>query len=94
MPGNILTFDLALAVRKQAAVEKDRITAILGAIDELKASEGALKDDTLSEAGECLALDRLTEAENKLLALIVDPGFARYQQALQRCLSEFVEGAA
>ena len=94
MPGDLVTLDLGAAVRKQAAVERDRIASILAAIDELKAAELSVRDDGLSEAGEHLALTRLTKAEDALLALVLDPGFARYQLALQNCLSGFVAGAA
>lgn len=92
MPGDLLTFDLAAAVRKQVAVECDRIVAILAAIDRAKAAAVTAQDDTLSEAGEHLALTRLTKAEDALLALILDPGFARYQRALRGCLTGFLEG--
>lgn len=94
MPGDLVTFDYGAAVRKQAAVERDRISAILAARDDVQAASLALMDDTLSEAGEHLALARLNEAEEALLKLVLDPGFARYQRALQGCLTGFVEGAA
>lgn len=94
MPGDLVTFDLAAAVRQEAAVERNRIDAILAAIDEFRAAEAAVQDDTLSEAGEYLAMTRLTEAADKLLEIILDPGFARYQRALQECLARFVESAA
>lgn len=94
MMGDLRTFDLSAAIRKQAAVERDRITAILAAIDELRAADVAVQDDTLSEAGEHLAMARLTDAEDKLLEIILDPGFARYQRELQKCLAGFVEIAA
>lgn len=94
MAGDLVTFDLSAAIRKQAAVERDRIAMILVAIDELKAADLAVKDDALSEAGEFLALERLTTAEDRLLAIILDPGFARYQRELQKCLTGFVAGAA
>lgn len=93
MAGDLMTFDLGAAIRKQAVVERDRIAMILVAIDELKAADLAVKDDTLSEAGEFLALERLTTAEDKLLAIILDPGFARYQRELQKCLTGFVKEA-
>lgn len=94
MPGDIMPFDMTAAVLRQAKIERDRITAILAAIDELKAADAALKVDGLSEAGEYLALNRCTDAEDKLLELILDPGFARYQRSLQGCLTGFLEGAA
>lgn len=94
MPGELLSFDLGSAVRKQAAVERDRITSILAAVDEVRTAQLDAQKDGLSEAGEHLALERLTDAEEKLLGLILDPGFARYQRALQGCLTGFVEGAA
>lgn len=94
MPGDLVTFDLSAAIKKQAAVERDRIIAILAAIDERHMAGIAVQDETLSEAGEYLAVKRLTEAEEKLLGLILDPGFARYQRELQKCLAGFVEGAA
>lgn len=94
MPGDLVTFDLGAAIRKQAAVERDRIAAILAAIDELRAADAAVQDDSLSEAGEYLAMTRLTDAEDKLLEIILDPGFVRYQRELQKCLAGFVEGAA
>jgi hypothetical protein len=94
MPGELLTFDMSAAIKKQAAVERDRIAAILAAIDELRAADIAVQDDALSEAGEHLALTRLTDAEDKLLEIILDPGFARYQRELQKCLAGFVGDAA
>lgn len=94
MPGDIVNFDLGAAVRKQAAVERDRIIAILAAIDELRAADTAAQDDTLSEAGEFLAMNRLTDAEDKLLELILDPGFASYQRHLLTSLASFAGGAA
>ena len=94
MPGDLVTFDLSAAIKKQAEVERDRIGSILAAIAELRAADVAVQDDGLSEAGEFLALTRLTEAEDKLLEIILDPGFARYQRELQKCLAGFVEDAA
>lgn len=94
MAGDLVTFDLGAAIRKQAAVERDRITSILTAIDELKCAYLAVRDDRLSEAGEFLAMTRMTEAEEKLLEIILEPGFARYQRELQKCLAGFVQGAA
>lgn len=94
MPGELVTFDLSAVIKKQAAVERDRIASILAAIEELRAADIAVQDDTLSAAGEYLAMNRLTEAEDKLLELILDPGFARYQRELQKCLAGFVESAA
>lgn len=94
MPGDLLAFDLSAAIKKQAAVERDRIASILAAIDELKAADVAVQAEDLSEAGEYLAMTRLTDAEDKLLEIILDPGFARYQRELQKCLAGFVEDAA
>lgn len=94
MAGDLVTFDLAAAIKKQAAVERDRIATILDAIEEVKLAYLAVRDDTLSEAGEYLAMKRMTDAEEKLIGLILDPGFARYQRELRNCLSGFVAGAA
>lgn len=94
MPGELLTFDLTAAIKKQAAVERDRIGSILAAIDELRAADTAVQAEGLSEAGEYLAMNRLTVAEDKLLEIILDPGFARYQRELQKCLAGFVGDAA
>lgn len=94
MPGELLTFDLTAAIKKQAAVERDRIGSILAAIDELRAADTAVQAEDLSEAGEYLAMNRLTVAEDKLLEIILDPGFARYQRELQKCLAGFVGDAA
>lgn len=94
MPGELLTFDLSAAIKKQAAVERDRIGSILAAIDELRAADTAVQAEDLSEAGEYLAMNRLTVAEDKLLEIILDPGFARYQRELQKCLAGFVGDAA
>jgi hypothetical protein len=94
MPGDLHTFDPGVAVRKQAVVERDRIASILAAIDEVRSAYLEARRNDLSEAGEHLALERMTDSEDKLLQLILDPGFARYQRALQGCLTGFVEGAA
>lgn len=94
MPGDLLAFDLSAAIKKQAAVERDRIASILAAIAELKAADVAVQAEDLSEAGEYLAMTRLTAAGDKLLEIILDPGFARYQRELQKCLAGFVEDAA
>ena len=94
MPGELLTFDLSATIKKQAAVERDRIGSILAAIDELRAADTAVQAEDLSEAGEYLAMNRLTVAEDKLLEIILDPGFARYQRELQKCLAGFVGDAA
>ena len=94
MPGDLVTIDVASVVRKQAVIERDRIIAILGAIDEVRLAYLEGRKDNLTEAGEHLALERMTDAEEKLLGLILDPGFARYQRALQGCLTGFVEGTA
>lgn len=94
MAGDLVTFDLSAAVRKQAAIERDRIVAILAAIDELKEADLAVKDDTLSEAGEYFALERLTKAEDALMELVTQPGYVVYQKCLLQCLSDFAAGAA
>jgi|GEM_PF-5719145 len=94
MLGELVAFDMSAVIKKQAAVERDRIMSILAAIDERHAAGIAVQDETLSEAGEYLALKRLTDAEDKLLKLVLDPGFARYQRELKKCLADFVEGAA
>ena len=94
MAGDLVAFDVAAAIKKQAAVERDRIISILAAIDELKAATLSAEDQTLSEAEVYLAMSHLTDAEDKLLDLVLDPGFARYQRELRNCLSGFVSGAA
>lgn len=94
MAGDLVTFDLGAAIRARAAEERDRIVAILAAIDELKAADVAAKDDTLSEAGEYFALERLTAAEDRLMELVTQPGYVAYQKSLLQCLSECAAGAA
>lgn len=94
MGGDVVSFDRGASVRRMAAVERDRIGAILAAIDEVQAARVALMDDTLSEAGEYLALKRLTAAEEGLVTLVVDPGFRRYHQYLLKGLTDFAAGGA
>lgn len=92
MAGDLVHFDLAAAVRKSAAVERDRISAILAAIQDVRAASAALQDDRLSEAGEHLALERLDRAEERLLGLILEPGFGIYQRHLLAGLTDFAAG--
>ena len=92
MAGDLVHFDLGAAVRKKAAVERDRISAILTAITEVRAANTDLRNDRLSEAGEHLAMERLDAAETKLLGLILEPGFEIYQRHLLAGLTDFAAG--
>lgn len=94
MTGNIVTFDVGASIKKQAALELERITTILEAIKELRAADAAAKADGLSEAGEYLALTRLTEAEDRVLKLISQPGFEICQRHLLAGLANVASGAA
>lgn len=94
MAGDLVSFDLALEVKKQAAIERDRIAKILAAIDEVAQATAAAQAEGLSEAGETLAVDRMIAAETELLKLVLDPGFAAYAQHLLRGLTSFAGGAA
>lgn len=89
MAGDLVHFDLGAAIRKTAAVERDRIAAILTAIQEVRAANAALQGDRLSEAGEHLALERLDRAEEGLLGLILEPGYEIYQRHLLARLTDF-----
>lgn len=93
MPGDLVTFDVGAAILERVAIEVARITAILAAINELHAADLEAKSDGLSEAGEFLALERLTNAEERLLELIADPGFARCQKHLLKGLTGFAKEA-
>ena len=92
MPGDLVTLDLGAVLRERAAIERDRIAAVLAAIEELRLADLAVKDDTLSEAGEYLAMKRWEDAEEQLLTLITDPGFARYHRHLLKGLTDFAVG--
>lgn len=94
MPGELVTLDIGAMIRARAAIERDRIAQILDAIEERRAAGIAAMDDTLSEAGEFLAVERLDTAEARLVKLILDPGFAIYQRHLLKGLADFAEGAA
>ena len=92
MAGDLVHFDLGAAIRKKAAVERDRISAILAAIQEVRRANAAFQEDRLSEAGEHLALERLDKAEERLLGLLLEPGFERYQRHLLAGLTDFAAG--
>lgn len=94
MPGELVTLDIGAMIRARAAIERDRITLILDAIEERRAAGIAAMDDTLSEAGEYLAVARLDAAEARLVQLILNPGFVIYQRHLLKNLAEIAAGAA
>lgn len=93
MAGDLVSFDLAREVKKQAAVERDRITSILAAVAEVTSATAAARAEGLSEAGEHLAVDRMIAAETELLRLVLEPGFAAYQRQLLKGLTDFAGGA-
>lgn len=92
--GDVVNMNVEAVVRAWAGVERDRIAVILAEIEEVRAARAALPDDELSESGEYLALVRLDDAEERLLTLILDPGFARYQRHLLKGLTDFAVGGA
>lgn len=91
--GGIINMNVGAVIRGWAGVERDRIAAIQTAIEEVRSAKVAAQDDNLSEAGEYLALVRLDEAEERLLGLVLDPGFARYHRHLLKGLTDFAVGA-
>lgn len=66
----------------QARVEADRFAAVLAVIADVLLAQERAQSTELSEAGECLALDALGEAEDRLIALITEPGFVASLAAL------------
>lgn len=92
--GEVVNMNVGAVVRAWAGIERDRIAVILAEIEEVRSAKASAEAEGQSEAGEYLALARLTEAEERLLALILDPDFARYQRHLLKGLTDFAVGGA
>lgn len=89
----LVTMDIGAMIRAQAKIEADRISSILARIAEIREADADLKREGLSEAGEFLALERMTAAEEGLIKLLLEPGFERYQRELRKGLAAFAEEA-
>lgn len=92
--GDVVNMNVGAVIRGWAGVERDRIAVILAEIEEVRSAKACAEADGQSEAGEYLALVRLTEAEERLLALILDPGLSRYLRHLVNGLTDFAVGGA
>jgi hypothetical protein len=78
----------------QARGERDRMVALLEAIENVRTCKEKAEDPTLSEAGEFLALSALTAAEEKLMLLVLSPGLEAYLRVLLLTLADIAESAA
>lgn len=80
----------AAIIIAQARVEADRIEAVLAAVADVVKAKDVAQQEGLSDAAECIALEALVAAEDKLIDLIADPGFSAYLSAVAKGLRDML----